>query len=688
VRVSTSGIPDYVALSYVWGVPEMERETGMRPATLSKEMIRQSRRVNSIPLPKQIPQTIEDAIQITQALGFPYLWNDALCIIQDEEGDLKNQHLAHMDAIYSCAMLTIAAAAGSHADYGLPGVSRRPRKYSQYSEVVKDLPLATMFPSYSELENSRRLIWNTRGWTFQEKLLSNRILLFTDYQVFFKCCESIWTEEVCMETGRLSKSVETRAGKYRWAADRKLHIPNDHAHKMKALNGTLNTEDGFEHMAGFLDYVTAVHEYTTRSFTVPSDIPYAIKGVLETLKPFTGEFHYGLPELYFLDSLMWLPMPGTIQVEALDDHPSWTWTKWQFGRKWAFYDVMDDRGVRDLMYYYVRLMESDDFKADEQSPEDQFVYAILHRCFKRPIFLEDHTVGRVFFCKDGSSRLLEFQTPMQYLTRGQIGKAIVFPLLLAEQAGEQVRPKDVWWLMLSMLLSALKGPEETLADYENKRLSQGNWRPSNRTLSRTDPALVFKTTVVSFHIGRILQGSFKGCYEETGLYELVDSEGLCVGEIWTTHESVRRAGRGPVSFLSISWSLSLQGANIHHNYIDKFVSALDEPRKTNALMAPIKFMDNGLVGLADHFMSNWGMPLPDEWTSGAKANSSSKSAAELYRDIVTANVGDPIPRSLWPVVNVILVEWTGRRARRLGAGKVVMSAWEKERTPPREVIFV
>ena len=70
VRVSTSDIPDYIALSYIWGVPEMERQTRIGPATLSREMMRQSLRVNSIPPSRQIPRTIEDAIQITQVLGF------------------------------------------------------------------------------------------------------------------------------------------------------------------------------------------------------------------------------------------------------------------------------------------------------------------------------------------------------------------------------------------------------------------------------------------------------------------------------------------------------------------------------------------------------------------------------------------------------------------------------------------
>ncbi|KAF2733324.1 hypothetical protein EJ04DRAFT_439320, partial [Polyplosphaeria fusca] len=139
--------------------------------------------------------SIDDAMALARLLGYGYLWNDALCIIQDVNPEEKAPHLNNMKAIYSCANLTVAAAAGAHADYGLPGISI-PRQNHQYYEMVDGLRLATMFPSFGALENSSRLLWNTRGWTFQEKLLSKRLLLFTDSQVYFKCFESIWTEEI------------------------------------------------------------------------------------------------------------------------------------------------------------------------------------------------------------------------------------------------------------------------------------------------------------------------------------------------------------------------------------------------------------------------------------------------------------------------------------------------------------
>ncbi|KAF1841302.1 HET-domain-containing protein, partial [Cucurbitaria berberidis CBS 394.84] len=190
VKMSKGEVPEYVALSYMWGSQKMKEETGMEPAILLRKNIEFDANGDEMtPLRKNLPKTIEDAINLTRMLGYRYLWNDALCIIQDNSLEDKIPDLTNMKVIYSSSSLTIAAAGGAHADYGIPGVSVS-RKVHQFSEVVDGLRLATMFPSYTDLENSSSLLWNTRGWTFQEKLLSKRLLLFTDYQVYFKCSES------------------------------------------------------------------------------------------------------------------------------------------------------------------------------------------------------------------------------------------------------------------------------------------------------------------------------------------------------------------------------------------------------------------------------------------------------------------------------------------------------------------
>ncbi|KAH7082971.1 heterokaryon incompatibility protein-domain-containing protein [Paraphoma chrysanthemicola] len=332
VRVLTAEIPEYVALSYMWGVQKMKEETGMKPAVLLRNDIKyDSKGDEHTPLQSKLPRTIEDAITLTRALGYRYLWNDALCIVQDNSFEEKAPDLINMKIIYDCSSLTIAAAAGAHADHGIAGVSVK-RQYAQYSELVDGLRLATMFPSYTELESSSRLLWNTRGWTFQEKLLSRRMLLFTDYQVYLKCSESIWTEEICLESGRLSKSVESRRAKYLWDPGYKDRTTKtDWIQILSFMVPRFKTRDDWTYMGGFVDYTSAVQEYSQRQLTDANDVLFAISGILDTLEVVTGPFLLGLPRKHILGSLLWHPQVGSIQsCRAGTELPSWTWASWSF----------------------------------------------------------------------------------------------------------------------------------------------------------------------------------------------------------------------------------------------------------------------------------------------------------------------------------------------------------------------
>lgn len=75
----------------------------------------------------RLPQTVRDAMQLCLDLGERYLWVNSLCITQDDPITQKQQ-IDIMDSIYASATLTIVAAAGDHADSGLPGISKWSRE--------------------------------------------------------------------------------------------------------------------------------------------------------------------------------------------------------------------------------------------------------------------------------------------------------------------------------------------------------------------------------------------------------------------------------------------------------------------------------------------------------------------------------------------------------------------------------
>jgi hypothetical protein len=55
-----------------------------------------------------LPQTFEDAVSTTRALGIRYLWIDSLCIVQDDPEDWQAEAL-EMQNIYSGSTINIAA---------------------------------------------------------------------------------------------------------------------------------------------------------------------------------------------------------------------------------------------------------------------------------------------------------------------------------------------------------------------------------------------------------------------------------------------------------------------------------------------------------------------------------------------------------------------------------------------------
>jgi len=103
----------YATLSYCWG------QTSQFKATKAniEDLYRGFRLDN-------LSQTVRDAVEVTRSLGLPYLWVDALCIIQDDEDD-KSREIELMATIYKNAAVTIAALSASGTTEGFLRVPRQ-----------------------------------------------------------------------------------------------------------------------------------------------------------------------------------------------------------------------------------------------------------------------------------------------------------------------------------------------------------------------------------------------------------------------------------------------------------------------------------------------------------------------------------------------------------------------------------
>ncbi|OCK73737.1 HET-domain-containing protein, partial [Lepidopterella palustris CBS 459.81] len=162
----------YLALSYVWGqVAQTESNLQLR-----------------------LPKTVEDAITVTESLGYKYLWVDKYCMDQTDAKAKKDQ-IRQMDLVYLNAELTIVAGAGHNSDAGLPGVSSVLWTGQAKAQVGKHIFVSLMSDPKRVIMDSP---WISRGWTFQEAFFSRRLLIFTHQQVYFECRSTNFCESVNM----------------------------------------------------------------------------------------------------------------------------------------------------------------------------------------------------------------------------------------------------------------------------------------------------------------------------------------------------------------------------------------------------------------------------------------------------------------------------------------------------------
>ncbi|KAK8069403.1 hypothetical protein PG994_006019 [Apiospora phragmitis] len=288
----------YAVLSYVWG-PMCPNLNGLATGML--------------------PYTIEDAITVTRALGFKYLWVDALCINQRVySSPEKMEQLGMMDLIYSCAAVVITGLDGDCADSGLAGVSDRSAREHHGREMIQGLEVFMTFPVLQkELERSP---WFSRAWTLQEMLLGCRRLLFTKNQTIWFCGPGYRTESV--------SQVDPARIYDRFEAPYDLDV---------ARLRQFYTENP-EQRGRYADeqYRGLIEMYTRRRMSNDVDSLNACLGMLSFLEEavMPGGFVWGLPLKDFPQSLRWYHDNGS-EPRRRPGFPSWSFTGWEGTAKWT-----------------------------------------------------------------------------------------------------------------------------------------------------------------------------------------------------------------------------------------------------------------------------------------------------------------------------------------------------------------
>ncbi|KAL9608495.1 MAG: hypothetical protein Q9167_006674 [Letrouitia subvulpina] len=309
----------FVALSYVWG----------------KGTSTSYQRTSNQTLPASIPQTMEDAITFTKRIGERYLWIDQLCIDQMNNEE-KHQQIDIMDQIFASADLTIINLDGQDADWGLPGVSRPLLQTQQPTVRLRAGQLMATY-IYSIWDNNGNSIWDSRGWTLQERLLSRRCIMFAKSSISMICRTEFFHDSVPMDSE--GKGVRT------WLGDDYFREDG---------SGINLDEEEWD----FKNFDALVSVFTSRELTFQSDALNACQGSLNRMSHKTGyAFCFGLPIRDFLRALIWKPHHEHVLTRR-NEFPSWSWLGWSSRIEYSYW-------VGDMAGY---LNEDSDELSYQQSP--------------------------------------------------------------------------------------------------------------------------------------------------------------------------------------------------------------------------------------------------------------------------------------------------------------------------------
>ncbi|KAI0376121.1 heterokaryon incompatibility protein-domain-containing protein [Hypomontagnella monticulosa] len=220
----------------------------------------------------------------------------------------------------------------------------------------------------------RRSEWATRGWTYQEGVLSNRRLVFTEKQVYWECRGYAMSEAVNLPLGILVDDTGTRFDDYNLSG-----IFDGDIHRVPELQYgyRISATDDVAEQVRKLD--SHIRTFTSRTLSYDSDSLNAFMGVaacytgvndglalLLGIPVWAGEFANGQPGLqhtFALSISAWTHAAPRRPIETgalifqancrrRSQFPSWTWAGWEgrvdFAASWEVSEDSENSTPSDL----------------------------------------------------------------------------------------------------------------------------------------------------------------------------------------------------------------------------------------------------------------------------------------------------------------------------------------------------
>ncbi|KAL1876561.1 hypothetical protein Daus18300_002805 [Diaporthe australafricana] len=276
----------FMALSYCWG-PQGKDLLVLNDKT--KSALLQGSVVES-----RFARTHREAFVVARALGIKYVWIDALCILQGNAEDWEAES-KKMGQVYNNAYVTVLA--GSSADSRAGFLADRSSPVKPFPMPLDDLsrdqpPFLFATMPRSQAEGPTR----TRGWCFQEAMLSRRLITFGTEQLSFRC-----TTETCFE----HTALEVLNGVPLTLESKETPVFHpDRQQLSDQPGGALATRHAvLEHW-----YVMLV-EFTNRRLSNPHDIFACVSSLAQAAAPYLEGSRYlaGLWETSLVRGLLWRP---------------------------------------------------------------------------------------------------------------------------------------------------------------------------------------------------------------------------------------------------------------------------------------------------------------------------------------------------------------------------------------------
>ncbi|VBB79502.1 Putative protein of unknown function [Podospora comata] len=290
-----------------------------------------------------LPANFRDAITITRKLGIQYLWIDSLCIMQDSRQDWEVES-KKMAQIYGSSTFTISAFVSKRSTAGIlnPAPTAGPPPMSvpltMLSEQGEARKLKLEWRHPSDREDLRRLdmacVLNSRGWTFQEFLLSRRHLIYGRHQIYWRCRAG----QKSAEAGILPEG------------DKRAHsVFDDITAVLDASNASDLSAKSLRRKDLFREYYSLVGEYSNRTLTIGSDKLPALSGITQRLHASLGaRYLAGLWSSDVRNGLLWKEETQIARHVQPYRAPSWSWAVTDDTIQWDGYTTDYGQGPHDL----------------------------------------------------------------------------------------------------------------------------------------------------------------------------------------------------------------------------------------------------------------------------------------------------------------------------------------------------